>query len=294
MKEFNLALFALDDNFPFHIMFDKHEDTFPMHRHIDFHELVIVTSGTATHIIDGEMYSLKKGDVFVVGTSAVHGYVHAEDFNMCNIMFRMDSFFKPGSDITKLPSFHALFAPYLTSIQGFSNRFTLSPGDYIRIYGLIHNIMNEYNSAAEGRRELLRSYFMQLAVTLIRLYGRENSENPKHIMNAAAAAAYIEHHYTEKITVTELAKMSHYSPRHFMRIFSDSYHTTPQKYILSLRLRHACMLLRETDLSIEDTALQSGFGDGNYFSRIFRQHFGITPREYRTADIRGLSGAPQI
>lgn len=283
MQDLRLNHFASNENFPFHIMFDRHDEDFPMHRHLDFHELVIVTGGTAAHIVDNEMFSIKKGDVFVIGNGISHGYINTSDFEMCNIMFRFDSFFSDDEDIKASPFFRSLFIPdpYTSSLRGFSNRFTLAPDDYIKVYGMLLTIMNEYSGNSDGRQTMLKSHFLTLAVTLSRLFGSVAEEGPRNLMNVAATAAYIERHYTEKITLEELAGMSHYSPRHFVRIFEEAYCVTPQKYIMSLRLHHACILLRETDISIEDTALQCGFGDGNYFCRVFRRYVGVTPREYR-------------
>lgn len=299
MQNLHLNHFAADEKFPFHIMSERHEESVPMHRHLDFHELVIVTGGTATHIVDNEIFSIKKGDVFVIDNGISHGCTDVSDFETCSIMFRFDSFFPDDEDIKASPFFRALFIPdpYTSPARGFSNRFSLAPDDYIKVYGMLLTIMNEYSGGGDGRQTMLRSHFLTLAVTLSRFLGSAAEEGPRKLMSVASTAAYIERHYTEKITLEELAGMSHYSPRHFVRIFEEAYRVTPQKYILSLRLRHACILLRETDISVEDTALQSGFGDGNYFSRVFRRHIGVTPREYRrapdTAD-RGGSFSRQI
>ncbi len=284
MKEFYLDFFTKNENFPFHIMYDKHELSFPIHRHMDFSELVIVMSGTATHIVDNEMFPIKQGDVFVIGKETLHGYTNAVDFKICNIMFRFESFLSADYDIKKAPGFHTLFVlePYLATIHGFANRLTLTPDDYIKVYDIIHAMMNEYSSDSDGRVTILQSYFMLLTVMLSRLCDIQGEENRRDIINVANTAAYIERHYTEKFTLDELAQMSHYSSRHFVRIFTETYHTTPQKYILSLRLRHACTMLRDSGMSVEDIALQSGFSDGNYFSRIFKKYMNMSPKQYRS------------
>lgn len=283
MKEFALSSFSDNTVFPFHIMYDRHEDTFPIHRHLDFSELVVVMNGTATHIVDNERFTVKKGDVFVIGKETSHGFTDASAFEICNIMFRSESTFLADMDIKKSPGFHSLFViePYLTTVHGFSNRLTLSPDDYLQVYELLKTMNDEYNSDRDGRITMLRSYFSMLTVILSRLNNTESDDARRNIINVANTAAFIERHYTERLTLDELAEMSHYSARHFVRIFTETYHTTPQKYIISLRLKYACNLLRDTELSIEDTALRSGFSDGNYFSRIFKQHIGVTPKQYR-------------
>ena len=283
MKDFTLSDFTESSTFPFHIQYDRHEKTFPIHRHLDFTELVVVMNGSASHIVNNDVYPVQKGDVFVVGRDVSHGFTDAAGFEICNIMFRPENAFSGNDDLKETPGYKSLFIvkPNITAAHGYINRLTLAPEDYHRVFELIRSIDSEYSSMREGRESMLRSCFTMLAVILSRLNDPSSEDAKKNIINVANTAAYIERHYTEKLTLEELAEMSHYSSRHFVRIFKETYNTTPQKYIAQLRLIYACTLLRETELSIEDTALQSGFGDGNYFSRIFRSNMGVSPKQYR-------------
>ena len=283
MKDFALSDFTDSNAFPFHIQYDRHEDTFPIHRHLDFTELVVVLNGSASHIVNNECHPVRKGDVFVVGRDVSHGFTDAAAFEICNIMFRPENAFSDSSDLKALHGFQSLFVikPKHTAVHGYINRLTLAPEDYHRVFELIRTMSQEYDSKHEARESMLRSCFTVLAVTLSRLNDPSSEDAKRHITNIANTANYIERHYTERLTIEELAEMSHYSSRHFARVFKETYSTTPQKYIVSLRLKHACTLLRETELSIEDAALQSGFGDGNYFSRIFRASMGMSPKQYR-------------
>ncbi|MBQ8781581.1 MAG: AraC family transcriptional regulator [Oscillospiraceae bacterium] len=283
MKDFTLSDFTDNSTFPFHIQYDRHEKSFPIHRHLDFTELVVVMNGSASHIVNNEPYPVRKGDVFVVGRDVSHGFTDASGLEICNIMFRPENAFSENSDIRSMPGFRSLFiiTPGHAAIHGYINRLSLAPEDYHRVFELIRTITGEYESSRDGRESMLNSCFTMLAVTLSRLNDPSSDEAKRNIINVANTAAYIERHYTEKLSLEELAEMSHYSARHFVRIFKETYNTTPQKYITSLRLKHACALLRETELSIEDAALQSGFGDGNYFSRIFRSSMGVSPKQYR-------------
>ena len=283
MKDFTLSDFTESSTFPFHIQYDRHEKSFPIHRHLDFTELVVVMNGSASHIVNSEIYPVRKGDVFVVGRDVSHGFTDASGFEICNIMFRPENVFSGSEDLKASAGYQSLFIirQGLHASQGYINRLTLAPEDYHRVFELIRSIDSEYGNHREGRESMLRSCFTMLAVILSRLNDPSSDEAKRNIINVANTAAYIERHYTEKLTLEELAEMSHYSSRHFVRIFKETYNTTPQKYIAQLRLKYACTLLRETEISIEYTALQSGFGDGNYFSRIFRSHMGVSPKQYR-------------
>ena len=93
--------------------------------------------------------------------------------------------------------------------------------------------------------------------------------------------AYIRDHYHGPIANRQLAKIAHMSVRAFERKFHHSFHLTPQKYLRKLRLRMASRSLVYTSKSLSDVACGCGFSDQSHFTRVFHEHFGRTPREYR-------------
>lgn len=280
-----LNLFTKDESFPLFIQYGKHDDNLFIHTHKDFSELVIVLSGSAMHIVDNENFYIKKGDVFVISNDTAHGYEEAENFHICNIMYRSENLLSADYDIKKNAGFHALFVlePYFTKEHNFKSRLTLKPIDFDKIHILTDVMLAEYQTKAEGWQTLLKSSFMTLVVMLSRLYSFGNNSEEVDIINIAKSISYIECHYTEDISIDVLAEISHYSPRHFTRIFSETYNTTPLNYILTLRINHACSLLKESRLPISNIALQCGFSDSNYFSRIFKKKTGLTPKQFRTS-----------
>lgn len=62
---------------------------------------------------------------------------------------------------------------------------------------------------------------------------------------------------------------------------------SPVEYVISYRLQKAQEQLFESDKSILDIAVETGFGTSSYFGKIFRQSYGITPKEYRKLYRRG-------
>lgn len=78
--DFFLNWFTQDETFPFFIQYGTHDEDLCLHTHADFSELVIVLSGTATHVVDGEEYPIRKGDVFVISNNTAHGYKHPKIF----------------------------------------------------------------------------------------------------------------------------------------------------------------------------------------------------------------------
>lgn len=285
MFEMKLSYFTNDESFPLFIQHGYHDEGIFTHKHKDFSELVIVMKGSAKHIVDDEKFYIKKGDIFVISNDTAHGYEETEDFRIINIMFRPETLFLGDYDIKKSAGFHALFVlePYCTKEHTFKSRLMLNPKDFEKINILIDFMFSEYETKADGWQTILEANFLTLVTMLSRLYSFDNSPEKSDIINIAKSISYMENHYTEDISIDVLAEISHYSSRHFTRIFSETYNTTPLNYILSLRINKACSLLKENQLTISDIAFQCGFSDNNYFSRIFKKRIGLTPKQFRAS-----------
>lgn len=273
MKEMKLCWFTQDEDFPFFIQLGVHEDPMFIHGHEDFHELVIVRSGTAEHLVGEEVHILKAGDVFVIGEGIRHGYRNGRDFKICNVMFRPEYFFDEKCDLRGHRGFQRLFSekPFESMTLGIE---ALSAAER-----LIKRAVEEYGAENPGRKALLTAYFTELAVLLSRT--AELPVRHKEILGVEEAAAYIEAHYSENVSIAQVAELSNYSQRHFIRLFSAAYGKTPQQYLIDTRIRHSCALLKRTNLSVTEIAIRCGFSDANYFSRIFRRVTGFTPNSYR-------------
>lgn len=110
------------------------------------------------------------------------------------------------------------------------------------------------------------------------------------------AFSYISRHYTESISVAALAREAGYSTVHFINCFRRRYGMTPIAQITHFRILRAEELLRNTALSVKMVALAVGYGDEFYFSRVFRRHRGVSPRQFRkqeSTEALGNAGNPR-
>ena len=97
------------------------------------------------------------------------------------------------------------------------------------------------------------------------------------------AIGLLESLYHTPMTVHEIAGRVGLERAYFSTLFKKETGTTPHAYLSALRVRKACVLLRETDTPISEVAAAVGLDDGN-FSRLFRTETGMTPRQYRNMD----------
>lgn len=92
---------------------------------------------------------------------------------------------------------------------------------------------------------------------------------------------YIQEHYFEKITVTQLADIAYLSERECYRVFQECLHMTPNDYMRNYRLQMACQMLIKEDMKLTEISHACGLGTGSYFGKIFKESIGCTPLEYR-------------
>ena len=86
----------------------------------------------------------------------------------------------------------------------------------------------------------------------------------------------------KKLNLAELASEHYLSYVQFSRRFKLVTGTTPQEYVINLRLSKAKALLSDTDLPIKQIAQTCGFGNEYYFSNFFRKYCHMSPSQYRT------------
>lgn len=89
--------------------------------------------------------------------------------------------------------------------------------------------------------------------------------------------------YQKDLRIPELARMENLSPSRYHSLFRELTGLSPAAYIIDLRLQSACDLLRSTDMSIKQIALQVGYDDPFFFSKLFKRHLGVSPQSYRSA-----------
>ena len=96
------------------------------------------------------------------------------------------------------------------------------------------------------------------------------------------ARAYIDSHYRNKdLSLDEVSRTVDISPYYFSKIFKEETGRNFVEYVTDIRIGRARELLLSSDMSMKEICGEVGYGDPNYFSRIFKKHAGVTPTEYK-------------
>ena len=271
-----------DPNVPIQFEFRNPQSPFPLHIH-DFHEIVLVYSGKATHLTPAGDHDIHGGYFLNIKPGQAHGYKNIRNLVLMNVLikpiFFQDDLFGLGS----LPAFDTLFS------QEADKEMIKSPILYDKLeYGIFNRareLVEDANAELTGRnagyRAMVVCLIQELIIMLIRNLSGIKETMPGFAQSISTLLNYVKQNYRSPLCMSDLTGFSGMSDSHVLRVFNKYQGCSPFKYINRLRLESASDMLIQTDKSITDIALDLGYNDSNYFTRMFRKHKGLSPREFR-------------
>ena len=271
-----------DDPFSmYHIWNNGRPFQIPVHWHDEF-EIIYVKSGLLTVSISGESYIGKAGDAFVVSPGNLHlmgsqtGTVDYFTFlfPLKYISFRTDDMLDDKL-LEPLNSGHLMINPRVKdSAKELCEQL-------IDIY-MAENDETESKITAQIKTKII---LLQLILEMWKKgFVIENDTSGRNIVEKEMVS-YIQQNFTGKISLKEFGEQFHLSEKYISRYFKEHFHITLSQYITYLRLENAKQLLQDTDLSVTETAMQSGYQNVSYFIRSFKKTYGISPLKYRNSGI---------
>jgi AraC family L-rhamnose operon transcriptional activator RhaR/AraC family L-rhamnose operon regulatory protein RhaS len=254
---------------------------YAQHRH-EFSETFIIFSGSAIHKIGAYAYPIKRGDVFAVKGDIAHGFSQVQNLELVNLMYDPVLFVNEWNELHAIPGFESLFItpPDAQTPGDYPSRFKLCDRDLDHAHFLIDFIIEHLALHDEQYRPVIRLSFLALIAYLSTHYIVDGAS--AHKMKAVEAALnYMQTNMKRPIRLSEIATSAMVSPRHLERMFQSRYGLSPGKYLTQMRLRQAFNMLINDNDAVKNVACACGFPDPAYFSRIFRQEFGMTPNMAR-------------
>ena len=110
---------------------------------------------------------------------------------------------------------------------------------------------------------------------------KKKKTRPEYLEKRNKVVEYINNNLDKKISISELAKISNLSKFHFHRIIKSLLGEPIGNYITRTRVETAALLIRYSNLDIQDISHQIGYEKASSLNKIFKQYYGITPSEYR-------------
>jgi AraC family transcriptional regulator len=154
---------------------------------------------------------------------------------------------------------------------------------------MVLSLWRELEEGAPSSKLFAECAAQMLILYLLRHYARSGDvtaalQEPGHRLTPQQlhrVSTYIRDHAGTDLTLEVLAQQAGFSPYHFARLFRQTTGETPHRYVRRERLAYARRLLESTKLSLAEVAVESGFGDQSYFTRVFKGALQVTPAVYR-------------
>ena len=230
-------------------------------------ELVYITDGCLHMTIGEKEIELHKGDLAIAFPDVPHSYRSSDA--CAGILLIFDPTFVPDfASIlkSKSPSEPYLFRPHIHP----DVRYNLS------------SMMENPDSDAKRLRANLSIILSRIAEQIMFVDRSRNHANPIDGKNRLQQLlSYIYENFRENLSLEQVADAVGLNKYHISHLFSEKIGSGFIQYIHSLRIEHACNLLRLTDTSVTQIAYEAGFESTSTFHRTFHKLVGTTPLQYR-------------
>lgn len=226
-------------------------------------EIYVNLSGDVSFIVENNIYPIKQGDIIITRPYEYHHCVYHSNklhkhfwvlFSSSGNEYLYDMFFKRKS--------------------GQANHLVLSPDDSEAFISLCYKM-------TESEQSQVKKYynFFKL-INILENADFVNNTEANYPADTSFAIKYINKHFTESVSIADIAKDAHVSintlERHFMQILNMS----PSEYLRKKRLANAKKLL-SMGCTVTEASSQSGFSDYSHFIALFKKNYGVTPLKYK-------------
>ena len=253
---------------------------FPRHSH-DYIEIVYMCSGSTTHIVDGDRVDLKKGELLFLCQSAVQEILPASEDDIAVNFIVMPEFFDQtlkmmGEEDTPLKSF---IVDCLKNKHSKASYLHFKVSDVLPIQNLLENLIWVLLNGTPNKRSInqitMGLVFLQLINCTERLVQASTDEDI-----TVKVLSYIEENYKSG-SLKELADTLHYDISSISREIKNKTGKTYTELLWEKRLSQSCFLLKNTNMTVDEIALNVGYENISYFYRLFKKRYGISPKKYR-------------
>lgn len=113
-----------------------------------------------------------------------------------------------------------------------------------------------------------------------------NSQDARKMSQLKPAIEYMQYNYPQPLTLTDIAKAAHLSVSRMAHLFKEEMGVTIVDYLTNLRINHAKRMLMTSDANCTRICYDVGYNNQSYFTRVFKQIVGLTPRQFRQQNKR--------
>lgn len=251
----------------------EYETTIAKHWHSNIEIFYIITGGIDLWV-NSEKYELADDNLIVVNINEIHSSKYKQ---------------KGDGVLLQIPyEFVKNYYPHIDNISFVCNSvLEINNVDkYFKLKNLLKELDYIYNERKDGY--ILKSYSLlfDILFELVTKFSvsrpdKEKIESKKNLDRLTEIVEYIKENKKTDLSLDMVSEKVNLTPQYLSKYFKKYMGISFIKYLNSLRLESAYKDLLNTDLSITHIAIDNGFSDTKAFSKLFKNTYGVNPREYR-------------
>lgn len=284
-KVYKPKSFPID--FPFSIKFTNMEPYYCMNNTFHWHnylEIAFVKQGKGIYYVENRTYEMNEGDIVVINNIEPHYMEVLPPVNMIMpvVMFEPQLVWSSENQFD-----YQYMEPFFERSSNFNNRIDSKSEIGQKIFILLTEIEDEYVNKTVGYKLMIKAKLLHIITYLIRHYQdtTKSSESitskSKKLEKLGEVFEFINKNYSQKIQLNTLAELAYMSPSYFSTFFKLSTGFSPIEYLNKIRIAKSIEMLRATDYSIAQIALDCGFSNLANFNKIFKHFTETVPSKIR-------------
>lgn len=270
--------------FPVHISLEKiqayEQNFFPWHWHPEI-ELTWVVSGQIEYLVNDKKYLLTEGEGLFCNSNSLHsGYmVDQKDCSYLSVTFHPRFIYGYENSLLQ-----TRYVDFITANEGWHSLMLQKDVDWHQETGRqiqdIYRMSKDPSPDYELRVHLILTGIWLDLYRYYRSLPASEQQPQKHLARLKEILSYIQEHYTQEITLDEIADHVNICKSECCRFFKKYMKMTIFEYILFLRIQNSLPLLRAGE-SVTRIAGLTGFSTSAYYGQIFKRYMGCSPSRYR-------------
>lgn len=250
------------DKISIYIQYQELNTNTHWHEH---YELTLCTGGEAYSVINNERSFFKKGDIIFLTPSDFHSLEVISPLSLITLTFKLS---------------HLPYSSLVESLYSINCKLLhLTEKEFNDITFFLNEIDYESKQTNTYSSQYIKNIFSCILIKIFRRNDTNTSSSYPH--NIKKIMYFVNTHFKEPITLKDIADYTEISYSNIGKYIKKYLGVTFLEYLNNIRLVYSTRLLINSSESISDIANFSGFVTTTYFSKAFKEKYGITPKQYR-------------
>ncbi len=244
-------------------------DSVSEHYH-QVYEILYALEGDGRIVLNGRSYSFIQDNVAVISPYSNHSIISDSKLTVLVLAFEQTIL----ENSVKKELLERSFAE--------TQFVELNPFEGSNVRQLLRKMLYEQSQGGKLNYVAMRIFLSELLLKFARSQ-KDTDVFDANVLRAERLQQYIDTHYFEILSSTDLSNKLGISTRHLNNIFKERYQVTPMQYLTEVRIDLAKKLLASTNKDIASICFEAGFESLSTFYRTFKNAVEISPKKYRTA-----------